>query len=190
MRGIPALIHSMYRYIIVAIAFIMLTSCMSVIRKDLMDTGTRHFSFADLLKNPAAYQGKLFILGGRIVDTKLTRRGSLIEAIYVPVDWTGALKDIEPPARRFLALYPKDRSILDPVIYKRDRAVTIAAVFEGTETGKIDEMDYVFPSFQVVQIYLWEKRLPITCGPYPGPCGGPYPYWGSWYYGGWMYCCP
>jgi outer membrane lipoprotein len=161
-----------------AAIFLALVSCTSVIRKDLMDVGTRDFSFPEVMKNPELYRGKLFILGGIIVDTKLSENGSLIEAIYVPVDWTGNLKDMEMPTRRFLALYPKDREILDPMVYKRDRKITVAAVFDGTRMGKIDKMEYTFPFFRIEQIYLWE-RLPAYYPPYPGP----YPYWGPWYYG-------
>jgi outer membrane lipoprotein len=162
-------------------AALMLTSCTYVIRKDLMDSGVRDFSFADVTKNPELYRGKLFILGGIIVQTKLTEEGSLIEAIYVPVDWTGALKDLEMPTTRFLALYPKEADILDPVIYDRGKEITVAAVFDGMQQGKIEEMDYTFPFFRIQQIYLWPKKMPVLYAPYPGP----YPYWGPGRYGRW-----
>ena len=166
-----------------------LPSCVSVIRKDLMDQGIRGFSMAEVVKNPGLYEGKLFILGGRIVETKLTREGSLIEALYGPVNWAQEVDDLEKPTRRFLALYPKNGEILDPVIYGRGREVTIAAVFEGMRAGKIDDMEYQFPFFRAKQVYLWPRRAQIFYGPSPGLS----PFWGPWrygYYGPYYYYYP
>jgi outer membrane lipoprotein len=178
----------MKRYLLLAMALAALTSasCVSVLRDDLMKSGVRNFSFTEVMKNPGLSHGKLFILGGRIVDTKLTEEGSLVEAIYVPVDWTGALKDLELPTTRFLALSPKEAGILDPMIYNKNSEVTLAAVFDGIREGKIDDMEYAFPFFRIRQIYLWGKRPQVSYGPpYYGPW--PYPYWGPRYYGGGRY---
>jgi outer membrane lipoprotein len=164
----------MKRWVFILLAGFLLASCVSVIRKDLMDTGIRRFSFADVMKAPELYQGKLFILGGKIVSVKLTDKGSLIEAVYVPVDWTGALEEVKQPFTRFLALYPKSRGILDPLIYKKDREITLAATLSGTESGKIDEMAYIFPFFVAEQVYLWDETPMVLYAPY-------YP-WGSSYY--------
>lgn len=179
--------HAVVRLCLVALLLLALPSCVSVIRKDLMDAGTRKFSFPEVIKNPMLYEGKLFILGGRIVETRLTEQGSLIEAIYAPVDWTGALDDILMPTIRFRALCPREAGILDPVVYSKGREVTLAAVFERMEPGRIDDMEYAFPYFRIRQVYLWPKRVPVVYGPYYyGPYWGPRPYrsWGPWYYGG------
>lgn len=143
-----------------------------------MDEGIRNVSFPNLLQDPAAYSGKLFILGGLIVDTKLTERGSEIEALYVPVDSKGNLEEDTHryAGGRYLAIYPKERGILDPVIYKQRREITLAGVFTGTQKGKINEMEYTYPVFEIKQLYLWpEQRY------YMYPYYYPYPYW--WYYG-------
>ncbi|HEY3276679.1 MAG TPA: Slp family lipoprotein [Syntrophorhabdaceae bacterium] len=163
----------MKKCLLLTTAVLMLLSC-SVIRKDLMSEGIRKFSFLEVMKDPGRYEGKLFILGGKIASVKLTERGSLIEAVYVPVDWTGELEGVPQPTTRFLALYPKDRGMLDPVIYKKDREITLAAFFRGIEEGKIDDMKYTFPSFVAEQVYLWEETPSVLYAPY-------YP-WGSSYY--------
>ncbi len=167
----------MRRFILLVAVCMLLFSCVSVLRKDLMETGIRKFSFADLIGNPELYKGRLFVLGGMIVNTALTREGSQIEAVYVPVDSRGYLENLPGSTVRYLAILPGARGILDPMIYRKNRQITLAGTFTGTQPGKIDSMDYVFPVFQIEQVYLWEER-PVAYSPYPWAY--PYPYhWGA-----------
>jgi outer membrane lipoprotein len=163
-----------------------LLSCTPVIRKDLIEASIRDFSMADLQKDPKPYEGKLFVFGGIVADTKVTPQGSLIEALSVRVDARGYLKELGQNQVRFLALYPKENGILDPVIYERGRQITLAAEFLGTRKGKIDTMEYMFPFFRIKEIHLWTEQKeyyypPFYYGPYPYFWN--YPYWG-WGYGG------
>jgi outer membrane lipoprotein len=180
---------TMKKAMLLGLTAILLVSCTPVIRKDLMTAGTREFSYQDLITTPDAYRGKPFILGGIIVTTKLTDAGSLIEALYVPVDSLGSLRGLQRSPWRFLALYPRDKAILDPMIYSKDRTITVAGTFEGLESGKIDEMAYTYPVFRIDEVYLWAdgyagfpaypriQPYPYWGGPFFGPPGYPYRYW-------------
>jgi len=165
--------ETMRKLLLAALVLVTFSSCATVIRKDLMETGARDISLEDMTRDPARYTGKLFILGGTIVNTTVTETGSLINAVYIPVNKYGHLKD-RPPDGRFLALYPKERGILDPILYDRNRQITVAATFTGTQRGKIGQMDYIFPVFLIEQIYLWPRVLYY---PYPYP----YYYWGPYW---------
>jgi len=57
------------------------------------EDATLNPSLSELNSAPVMFEGKLYILGGQIVNTRVTKDGSLIEAIYVPVDSRGYLKD-------------------------------------------------------------------------------------------------
>ncbi len=149
---------------------LLLVSCAPVLRQELMEEASLDVPFAELTRNPDLYRGRLFVLGGIIVGTKLTDRGSLIEAVYVPVNSLGYLRGVELSGGRFLALYPKEYGLLDPVIYRRGREITVAGVLIGTEEGRIDEMQYSYPLFEIKELYLWEEREPYYIPP-------PYPYW-------------
>lgn len=161
-------------------ALALLASCAPVLNKGLMREGTRNPSFQSLLDNPGMYKGKLFIMGGIIASTKITPEGSLIEALYVPVDSSGELKDKYGEQGRFLALLPKDKGMLDPMIYKKNRAITLAGTYMGTRTTKIDTTDVALPFFNIVQIYLWREEAyyayPYSYYPYYG-----YPYYPYYY---------
>ncbi len=162
--------------ILTVILVLGLASCTTAIRQDLMREGARNPSLAMLVRNPQVYEGKLFILGGVIARTTLKAEGSEIEALYAPVDSWGYPQEIGPSSQRFLAVFTRDQGILDPLVYQKNRMVTIAGVFSGTVPGKIDEIDYIFPLFRVVQIYLEPKRPPVVYY-YPAPYAGP-PWWG------------
>jgi outer membrane lipoprotein len=178
---------------IIAIVVLMLGGCSPVLNRDLMNQGVREFQLGYLVETPEVFKDHLFILGGVIVDTKLTETGSQIEALFIPVNAYGDLKDTGRYQGRFLAVYSRSKGLLDPLIYKKGREITLAGDFIGVRKGKIDELEYTYPVFEIRQIYLWEEywQYPYYW-PYPyyypyyyhqpflyGPWGGPYsyPYW-------------
>ena len=170
--------------ILLIVSCLSLLSCAPVIRKDLMEASVRDFSMAELQKKPEPYEGKLFVFGGLIAKTKVTPKGSLIEALFVKVDSQGYLKEIGSQQVRFLALYPKEKGILDPVLFQRGRQITLAAEFLGTRKGKLDAMEYIYPFFRIEEIHLWAERKEYYYPPYYyAPYFWGYPYWG-WGYGG------
>jgi outer membrane lipoprotein len=166
------------RLILFSLLFII--ACTPVIRKDLMDASFRNPSLSDMQSDPALHRGKLFVLGGIIVNTKVTAEGSLIEALYATVDARGYLKDVDMSMGRFLALFPKESGILDPVIFRNERQITFAGEFAGLKKGRIDELEYAFPFFRIRELYLWEEPEPYLS---PYPYYEPYPYrWGYPYW--------
>lgn len=138
----------------------LLASCATpAIQKDLLERGRRDVSPAELSGNPASYVGQVFVLGGVIADTRVTAEGALIEALYVPVDSSGYLlsESKERWRGRFLAFYPKERGLLDPLLYRSGRRVTIAGTFIETRMGQIGEMSYVFPVLRIEDLRLWNE---------------------------------
>jgi len=157
---------------------LMLFSCAPVLRKDLMQQGMINFELSDIRQDPADFKGRLFILGGIIVRTSLTKEGSLIEAIHVPVNSRGYLKNTDKFNGRFLAIYRG--KILDPAVFREKREITLAGELIDIRRGMIDEIEYVYPYFDIREIYLWEETPPEMYYRYPyDPYYSPYPYF--WY---------
>ena len=155
-----------------------LSACAPVLPRNLIRGADRATALSALKENPDRYKGKLFVFGGTIVETRVTAEGSLIEALHRPVDAWGYIRRAQRPDGRFLALYPKERGVLDPLIYGPGREITLAGTFVGSRSGKIGEIETSFPLFEVKEIHLWaeiETRYPP-----------PYPYW-SYPYPYWMY---
>ncbi len=161
------------------LAFLVVTvfsSCAPVLRADLMKQGTVDVNFSALKEDPGPHKGKLYILGGIISKTTATEEGALIEALYVPVDSRGYLRNLVAINGRYLALFPG--RFLDPLIFREKREITFAGEFLGKRPGSIDEMDYSFPFFEIKEIYLWPERRVYDYYYEPYPYWyPPYPYW-------------
>jgi outer membrane lipoprotein len=71
--------------------------------------------------------------------------------------------------------------LLDPIVYRKGREITLAAEFLETKKGKIDDMEYIYPVFEIRQIYLWDEMRHYYNYPYYN-----YPY-DPFYYSPFMY---
>jgi outer membrane lipoprotein len=162
---------------------LILFSCAPVLSREYIREGSREASFQLLRENPNEYKGRLFILGGIIIQSKFTAAGSLIEAMHVPVDGSGYFQETGRSEGRFLAVLPKDGMMLDSAMYHGWRRVTLAGEFVELRKGMIDEIEYVYPVFRIKQIYLWPEERPYYYYGYYGPWFYPYPYyyWDPWW---------
>ena len=171
--------------LIISVVSLLLVSCAPVLNRELMREGQRNISFDELRANPDVYKGRLHVLGGLIAETRFTEKGSQLEVLSVPVDSSGYLMENERSNGRFLAVYPKDKGLLDPIVYKKGREVTLAGEFREIRKGRIDEMEYDYPVFEIRQIHLFEEQQYYNRYPYPYYPYYPYPYlydpyWGPW----------
>jgi len=171
--------------LIISVVSLLLVSCAPVLNRELMREGQRNISFDELRANPDVYKGRLYVLGGLIAETRFTEKGSQLEVLSVPVDSSGYLMENERSNGRFLAVYPKDKGLLDPIVYKKGREVTLAGEFREIRKGRIDEMEYDYPVFEIRQIHLFEEQQYYNRYPYPYYPYYPYPYlydpyWGPW----------
>jgi len=171
----------MKRITLIVIGFGLLVACAPVLNREMMRDGIRSIPLSQIRANPDAYKGQLFVFGGVVVETRVTAIGSQIEGIYIPVDASGYLKGRATAEGRFLALYPQARGMLDPLIYKKGREITLAGIFVEARAGKIEEMEYSYPVFEIKQVYLWELRQDNYMVPaypyYSYPLGGYDPWW-------------
>ena len=143
-------------YMLLFLAAATLLSCAPVISRDLMDTGIRNVTLSEVIQKPDLYRGKLFILGGVIVNTSVTPEGSLIEAYYVAVDSQGYLTG--GAGERYFAILPKNSGALNPQTYRNGKRITVAAEFVRVREDILNKSGHPDPFFEVRQIYLWEER--------------------------------
>ncbi|MBI5676582.1 MAG: Slp family lipoprotein [Nitrospirae bacterium] len=181
----------MKKLLLIILTLAMLSSCAPVLNNELMSNGIFDMRASVLKEAPDMHRGKLFIMGGIIINTKATEAGSMIEAVYVPVDSMGFLKYSRASGSRFMALYPKDKGLLEPMIYSKNREITLAGEFLEARPGKIEDMSYTYPVFEIKELYLWEERAEhyfIMAPPYPYPPFYPsHRYYYPWYYNPWYY---
>lgn len=180
------------KILLAGLLFSVLFACAPVLNRELMREGLRDVPLSEVRHAPDSYKGKLFILGGMIVDTKHTENGTQIEAVAVRVNRLGYLRDeVNLKDGRFLAIYPAEQGYLEPLVYKRGREITLAGEFLEIRKAKLDDVDYAYPVFMVKQIYLWDEYRRYPAYPYYYPSAYPYgwydPWYGPWYGPGWWW---
>jgi outer membrane lipoprotein len=164
------------RFILITALFF-LTACAPVFREEIMKNATLNPSLAELNAAPSSFEGRMFIIGGRIISSSATEEGVVLEALYLPVDSRGYIDFYEKYRGRFLAIMPKSRGILDPLIFVTGRDVTIAGTYRGVRKGMIDKLEFSYSYFEIVGIRLWEESYYY----YGSPFYDPYPYYFFWY---------
>lgn len=154
------------RILFIVFILLILASCAPVLEQEYLSRGSTDLSFPALLNDPDRFKGRLFLLGGRIIDTQTTDEGSVIEAEYIPVDAEGRLQDTERVSGRFMAFLPREKGTLQPERYSKGERITIAGEFVEMEPRTRGEVEYIHPLFEIKDIHLWKKG-PISYAPLP-----------------------
>jgi outer membrane lipoprotein len=135
--------------------------------------------FTQLRANPEAYKDRTVILGGEILQTNNLREGTRLEVLQKPLDRAQAPLTADSTGGRFIALCD---GYLDPAIYAAGRRITIAGRVMGAYSGKVGEVDYVYPLISCEEKHLWAQVASTPRGyyGYPGWYWDPYVY--PWYW--------
>jgi len=167
----------MIRFIVMIISIGCLNGCAHVIPGDVLEEVNRDITFAELQKNPEAYEGKVIILGGVIVKSLNKKDGTLLELYQTEMESEGMPIHLDVSGGRFLALY---EGFLDSEIYRAGRKVTIAGSVRGKQVKKLGQVDYHYPYLIIKEMHLWEEKKWRRHEPYPYPLY-PWGFWGPWW---------
>lgn len=162
----------------VVMMLFLVSSCAPVISKQLRQQVDKSLSFGLLSADPENYKGKIVILGGVIIQTTPKPGETKVEIVQKNLDFFNEPENEDKSDGRFLV---RADGFLDPEIYKKDRKITVAGEVIGSETRKLDELDYRYPVVKAMEMKLWPKPRPM---PPPYYWGYPY-YWGPYYWGPW-----
>ncbi len=161
-----------------------LPACTPAISKQYQQQAEQSLSLPVLSADPEAYKGKIVILGGVIAQTTAKTGQTELEIVQKPLDSSKVPENTDKSEGRFLVLADQ---FLDPLIYKKDRRITVAGEVVGSEVRKLDELDYRYPVLKSLELKLWppksERPVYFGIGGSIG-WGGPYGYWG---WGPWPY---
>ncbi|MDH4237507.1 MAG: Slp family lipoprotein [Nitrospira sp.] len=153
-----------------------------VVPPDLQGKIERKVSFQQIKSSPLPYKGTFIVVGGAVLSVKaLKPNGTRIEVLQLPL-----YGDYEPQGRlmesggRFLAFH---KEFLDPATIPVGTRVTVVGEVTGSMTLMLDEIEYVYPTFDIASLTIWPPKLPAYWfRPYPyfGAYWGTYwgPYWG------------
>ena len=145
----------------------LLSGCISTpISKSLHGQVDPGLTFARLLQDPSAHLGKIVLLGGEIIQTENTDRGTDVLVLEKSLGRSSRPEDGDASGGRFVL---HDPSFLDPAIFSSGRKITAAGEVVGDRTIKIGELDYRCPLIRVREVHLWanEPQRTIILAPYP-----------------------
>ena len=132
-----------------------LAACAPTISKQLRQQADASLSFPVLSADPEAYKGKIVILGGVIAQTTAKTGQTELEIVQKPLDSFNVPETTDTSQGRFLVLADQ---FLDPLIYKKDRKITVAGEVMGSEVRKLDELDYRYPVLKSLELKLWPPK--------------------------------
>jgi outer membrane lipoprotein len=163
----------------ILILAVAMSGCAHVISSELRSKADTALTFSEAFKNPDAYQGKIVVWGGEILETVNQKDGTtLVEVLQRPLIRGEEPEASEPSGGRFLV---RVNQFLDPHIYGKNREITVAGEILGSRAKLLGEMQYRYPLLQSKELYLWNLRYPA----YPPSYYYPYYPWPYYYYNPW-----
>jgi len=160
--------------------WLMATVSCTVISGQVRSEAEPSVPFNTLLEKIEDYRGRTVILGGYILQTENQASETILKVLQVPfrVGEDPDLRDLSQG--RFTVYY---KGFLDPEVYARNRAVTVAGTVIGVDVEKIGDKQVQYLKIANREIYLWPEytNTPPLRRPYPRSWQGypnyPYNFW-------------
>lgn len=152
------------------------TGCAPALSKNLRDEAGEPVPFEALQQQADAYKDRVVILGGYILETVNEPDGTLLVVLQAPLDSRNSPNSSDLSKGRFLV---QTTEFLDPVIYSKDRKVTVGGRVIGSRQKQLGNIMYEYPVIDSQEIHLWPNKVVYT-RPYYYPYY--YPYYDPWYY--------
>lgn len=108
-------------------------------------------------RQPTAFVGREVRWGGIIIAISNRPHSTRIEILAYPLDRIGHPEADGMPLGRFFAEVP---GYLEPMIYRRGRAVTVVGRVRGVLHGHIGLAPYLFPDVAERALHLWPRQRP------------------------------
>ena len=135
------------------LTLIIVSGCTSSISKQNLSQVSYRGGFDRLLKNPDKYIGRIALLGGKIVDNEHSQAKSELTVMHMPLDLDHVPYDNQYTGGPYVL---STERYLDPKQFEPGILLTVVAKLIGTEQRMVDNRPYDLPSFQIIEIVLWE----------------------------------
>lgn len=148
-----------------ALALFVLAGCAHVVAPDLR-AEAEAVNVEKLFGQPDLYKGKTVILGGVIIESTNTEKGTVLEVLEKPLDSRGRPLDTEESRGRFIV---KHGERLDTFIFRPGREITVVGEVLGVERRPLGEIEYLYLALRSKAIYIHketarERRIPVHFG--------------------------
>jgi len=163
------------RLVLLLVSIAVLAGCASDIPRPIREAPPNNPGIAQVLTEPEAFRQQSVRWGGVIAAVENRKEETWIEVVERPLDGEGRPQRTDRSGGRFIAKAPE---FLDPSVYARNRAITVAGVLENVITRDIGEHPFRYPLIRVSNVYLWPEQPATVHHYYYYP-----PYWyDPWYW--------
>lgn len=155
-----------------------LSACSSNVPPNIREPFEASPGLSQVLINPESYLSQRLRWGGIILSTENRQNGSQMTIVAFPLNDSGRPRVSGHSPGRFIAVVDE---FLEPLVYSRDREITVIGKLVKTEALKVGEYDYDYPVIEVDEFYLWPPKPEVI--DYNPPFYGPYyrPYYYPFY---------
>ncbi len=156
------------------VLILLMAACSSSIPVEIRQTLVNAPGVAQVRGQPDSYLSQQVRWGGMILETENKQNSSWLTIIAFPLSDRGEPQTSARSPGRFIARVDE---FLEPLVYGRDRLITVKGSFSKTEMLKVGEYPYLYPVIDVEHYYLWPVKQVPHYVDYP-------PYWryDPWYY--------
>ena len=125
-------------FLVFGLLLLILFSGCAPISRELRAQADRTLSFQQVFQNPVAYQSKIVIWGGEIIETINQKDGTTLIVVFQrPLDWLEEPK-IQRSEGRFIILI---EGYVDPYVFKGGRRITVAGEIVGRKVMRLGELE-------------------------------------------------
>ena len=140
----------------------LLGGCAHVMSEAGLKLADRSLVYADLKKNPEMLAGKTVLIGGIIAGTQSSGDVIMLEVAQLELFNNGVPDESSPSGGRFLAV---SSELIDPVIYRPGKLVTIIGEIRGKKVQKLESVDYPYPLLSIKELRLFRTSEPFATYP-------------------------
>jgi outer membrane lipoprotein len=113
-------------------------------------------TFSELQKTPDAYVSEVVMLGGKILEIKVSSTSSELTVLQLALGRSGRPANLDQSEDRFLV---RSEQFLDPATYQKGMLLTVVGILKGRRIRAIGSLDYVYPIVEAIEIKLWPKEI-------------------------------
>lgn len=157
-----------------------LVGCSAIPENLRVAENTELVAFDDVRAQPTLFTNMQARWGGLVAKVDVKADHTQLEVVNMSLKDNSSRPKVEQQtAGRFRVKVP---GLLDPIVFKEGRSVTILGIVEPSETGMIGEQEYLYPTLSVdsaKQVYLWKEIKEVKVDTFHSP------YWmypSRWHY--------
>jgi len=140
---------------LVTLTGLVITGCAPVISSQVLKEVDESVRFEQVLENPDAYEGKIVLLGGEIINTENLPNKTVIIVLQRSLGYNQKPDSEGESKGRFIVSAP---GFLDPAIYRPHRKITVVGVVVGKEIRSLGEIEYAYPIISKRELHVWPSE--------------------------------